>query len=212
MNATPKYFVRVGEEVRGPYDGAKLRELAEVGVVTTETEAAVARTGPWGTLAEHPERAAIFPERTQLGFKATEFAVINRKVTEAEARPVEVQQMIAAAEVPGKILKLTAGQAAVEPGKAKVEEAPPNEVELMVRAVNEVNAKFAGPPPPPPKRRMSSNLKLVLALAVLGNGVLLAIPFYYGAWEDFWGMLLVRAWFVIYNGGLVATYFVLRRV
>lgn len=122
--------------------------------------------------------------------------------------------MIAAAEVPGKILKLSAGQAAVEPVKAKVEAAPLNEIELMVREVNEVNAKFAGPPLPPPQRRMRANLKLVIALGVPGNGVLLAIPFYHGAREDFWGMhrTVLRGWFVIFNGGLVAVYFVLRRV
>lgn len=205
MSAPASYFVRVGENVRGPYGVEQLRELAEVGVVTPVTEGAVGKTGPWEKLETHPAREVIFPARAQLGFKATEFAVLNRKVTE-EAAPANVQEMIAAAEVPGKILKRTVQQAALEP---PVEKAPvaPNEVEEMVRAVQQVEAKFAPPPRPPPPWRPSGKLKLCVGLALLGNGVILAIPIYYGGWEDFWTMTIVRGWFVIYNGGLVAAYF-----
>lgn len=205
MNPTPSFFVRVGAEVRGPYDAGQLKELAEVGVISPATEAAVERVGPWETIAMHPERERIFPVRAELGFKATEFAVLNRKLTE-DAAPVNVQEMIAAAEVPGKILKPSPRQAAEAP---PVEKAPvtPNEVEEMVRAVREVEAKFAPPPRPPPPWRPSGRLKVCVGLALLGNGGILAIPFFYGAWADLWSMTLVKGWFVICNGGLVALYF-----
>jgi hypothetical protein len=205
MSSTPPYFVHVGGEVRGPYGVEQLRELAEVGVVAVKTEAAVDRTGPWGALENHPACEVIFPARARLGFKATEIVVLNPKVTE-EAAPVNVQEMIAAAEVPGKMLKLSPQQAALEP---PVEKAPvaPNEVEEMVRAVREVEAKFAPPPPPPPPWRASGRLKLCGGLALLGNGVILAIPFFYGGWEDFWSMTIVKGWFVILNLGLLGLYF-----
>lgn len=205
MSGPANYFVRVGDDVRGPYGVEQLRDLAEVGVLTPATPAAVEKTGPWGTLEAHPAHAVIFPARAQLGFKVKEIVALNRKLTE-EAAPVDVKEMIAAAEVPGKILKLTPQQAALE----AVTERPvvaPNEVEEMVRAVREVEAKFAPPPPPPPPWRPSGRFKLCAGLALLGTGGIFAIPFFYGAWADLWSMTVVKGWFVIYNGGLVVLYF-----
>jgi hypothetical protein len=87
--------------------------------------------------------------------------------------------------------------------------AAPNEVELMVQEVNRVQAQFAPPPPPPPKWRPSRKLKYVVAAGLLGNLALVAIPVAYGSWGEFWTMLVWQGWVVMFNGGLVAAYFVL---
>jgi len=77
----------------------------------------------------------------------------------------------------------------------------------MVRDVQVREAEFAPPPPPPPKRKISRRLMLVLTLALCGNAVLGAIPLMYGTVGDEWGVLILRGWFLIFNGGLVAVYF-----
>ena len=207
MSETNGLFVRVGDEVRGPYLPARLRDLAEAGVVTPATAAAPGCDGPWTPLGEQAARAEIFPERPVLGFRATEFQVLNRAATE-ETAPMNVQEMIARAAVPGKILRPAAERARPAAAEgAAVAAAEPNEVEAMVRAVQAAEEKFAPPPAPPRPWRPSGRLKVCAALALAGNGVLLAIPFFYGSWEDLWSMIIVRGWFVIWNGGLLAVYF-----
>jgi hypothetical protein len=59
MPATPGYFVRIGAEVRGPYSAGQLAALAEAGVVTPTTAAALEAAGPWSPLETHPAQAAI---------------------------------------------------------------------------------------------------------------------------------------------------------
>jgi hypothetical protein len=204
MSESNGLFVRVGDEVRGPYLPVRLRDLAEAGVVTPATAAAPGRDGPWTALGEQAARAEIFPERAQLGFKPTEFPVLNRTTTE-EAAPLTVQEMVARAAVPGKILRPE--RPAPTPGAAGATAPEPNEVEAMVRAVQAIEEKFAPPPAPLPRWRPSGRLKVCGTLALLGNGVILAIPMIYGSWDDFWSMTIVRGWFAIWNGGLVAVYF-----
>jgi len=207
MSETNGLFVRVGDEVRGPYLPARLRDLAEAGVVTPATAAAPGRDGPWTPLGEQAARAEIFPVRPALGFKATEFPVLNRAAPE-ETAPLNVQEMIARAAVPGKILRPAAERARPTAAEgAAAGAAEPNEVEAMVRAVQAVDEKFAPPPAPPRPWRPSGRLKVCAALALAGNGVILAIPFFYGSWDDLWSMVIVRGWFVVFNGGLVAVYF-----
>jgi hypothetical protein len=147
----------------------------------------------------------IFPERAPLGFKPTTFAVLNPPAA-ADAAPMNVQEMIARAAVPGKILRPDRPAAIGAGPKPAAPEAEPNEVEAMVREVREAEAKFAPPPAPPPPWRPSGRLKVCAGLALLGNGVIWAIPLFYGSWDDLWSMAIVRGWFVIFNGGLVALY------
>ncbi len=204
MSDSNGLFVRVGDEVRGPCTPERLRDLAEAGVVTPATASARGLDGPWAPLGEQAERTEIFPERAPLGFKPTTFAVLNPPAA-ADAAPMNVQEMIARAAVPGKILR--PDRPAATPAAESTTAAEPNEVEAMVRAVQAVEEKFAPPPPPPPRWRPSGRLKVCGTLALLGNGVILAIPTIYGGWDDFWSMTIVRGWFVILNGGLVGVYF-----
>lgn len=208
MNPSPSYFVRVGGEVRGPYNVGQLKELAEVGVISRTTDAAMERAGPWATLATHPEREEIFPARAGLGFKPTEFAVLNKPEVAVAPHATEVQKGLASARGGARVLRPSHPPELAE-HLAEKAVAPPNEIELMVREVQALEAKFAPPPPPPKKWRPSGRLKLVGWLALLGNGVLVAIPVAYGAWGEFWTMIMFRGWFVIYNGALVVAYFLL---
>lgn len=204
MSLSSRYFVRVGTEVRGPYDVAQLRQLAEVGVIARETESTIAADGPWTALETRTEGAEIFPPRVVLALKPTTFAVENDRAVPL----ANVPAFVAAAQTSGRLLRSrdeVNHPPAPEPGPA----APPNDVELMVREVGEREAQFAPPPPPPPKRRMQRRQKLVALIAVLGNGTLLAIPTVYHAWGDDWAMIVIRGWFVIFNGGLVFAYFAL---
>lgn len=200
--------MRIGGEVRGPYGVGQLKDLAEVGVVAHATEAATERTGPWATLATHPERAKIFPARTELGFKATEFAVLNKPEAAVAPHATEVQRELASVRGGARVLR-PSHPPELAAHLAEKAAAPPNEIELMVREVQAIEAKFAPAPPPPKKWRPSERLKFIGALALLGNGVLVAIPVAYGAWGEFWTMIIFRGWFVIYNGALLVAYFLL---
>jgi hypothetical protein len=196
------YFVRVGGEVRGPYALAELAELAGRTVITPETEAAPSSDGPWSLMITLPERAAIFPARVALAAKA------NFTATSDSPTAVHLTDVIASSATPGPLLRSRQDLEA-EVYRAGPAATPPNEVEEMVRGVQAREVEFAPPLPPPPKRKMSRRLMLILALAVLGNAVLAAIPIAYGALGDEWSMLIFRGWFLIYNGGLVITYFAL---
>lgn len=211
MPATPDYFVRVGAEVRGPYSVGQLTALAEAGVVTPATAAAPHAEGPWSVLETHPAQATIFPPRAALNFKPTEFPTVNGPGGTDMTPPVELRDIIAQAAVPGRVLRpshppeLEAHRAAQQAAGAD------NEVAAMVRDVQAREAKFAPPPPPPGPWRPSARLKWVAALALLGNGLLAAIPTFYGAWGDWWTMLIFRGWFVLYNAALIVGYFLLPR-
>src|SRR5688572_3119381 len=102
MNPAPRYFVRVGPEIRGPYDVAQLRQLAEVGVIAPMSEVAVGREGPWVVLDRMAQRDEVFPARTSLRFKAAEFTAENPAVPDASA-PLDVQDLIEHTRVDGPI-------------------------------------------------------------------------------------------------------------
>ena len=202
--SSPAYFVRIGADVRGPYALAELSALAAQNVITPETEAAPAVEGPWSLMITLPERAVIFPVR--MGFAAkTSFTPTADSPT-----PVHLPDVIASGAPAGPLLR-SRRELEADVYRAAPAAAPPNEIEAMLRDVQAREAQFAPPPPPPPKRKMSRRLMLVLALAVLGNGVLAAIPIAYGALGDPESMLIFRGWFLIYNGGLVIVYFGLPR-
>jgi hypothetical protein len=186
--SSPRHFVRVHDEVRGPYDVAQLRDLAEAGVVTPDTPAASQLAGPWAALGGHPERDVIFPPRVELPLKPATLPAAS----DANAPRVILSDIIAAAVTGDRVLRpshppdLAAYQAAKTAG-------PLNEVQEMVRAVNEREAQFAPPPPPPPQRPLlTRRAKTILVLALIGNSLLLAIPFAYDALGDMWSMVIIR--------------------
>ena len=200
MNVPIAYYVRVGAAIQGPYDLARLKELASTRAITPETEAALSKEGPWSLMITLPEKKEIFPAAVGLAAGA-KFAA-----TADSATPVYLEDVIASSATPGPILRSRKELEAdvYRPAKAAT---PQNEVEEMVRSVQAREAEFAPPVPPPPKRKLSRRLVLVLTLAVLGNAVLGVIPLVYGTTGDEFGVMILRGWFVIFNGGLVAVYF-----
>ncbi len=201
MNSSPRYFVRVGAEVRGPYDVAQLRQLAEVDVITPANEVASTREGPWQPAGALAQQAEIFPPRTEHAFRPTDFSVIN----DAATPPLDFRDIIAQAQVAGPVLR-PSHPPDLAAHLAKKAAAEPNEVEAMVRAVQAREAQFAPPPPPPPKRPMKRKLLLVLVVGALGNLGVIAVPTLYRAWDDRMSMLIITGWFVVLNGGLVSLY------
>ncbi len=93
MSPPPVLFLRLSNEVRGPFERDRLRELALTGVVTPATEVAESAAGPWIKIQAMAEWADIFPERPQFRFKAKQFEPVNQP---AEP-PVDHRELIAAA-------------------------------------------------------------------------------------------------------------------
>lgn len=201
MNSAPSLFVRIGDEVRGPYGIEQLRQLAEVGVITPATQTAESAAGPWTKLEAMAERAVVFPPRVEIKFKAREFAVENRDA----GPPLDHRDLIAAANLPPPA---TAGAAAARSvaAEAAIKSGPANEVSEMVREVGRRDAEFAPPPPPPKRRGLSRRVKFVAVLAVVGNAILAAIPMAYGAMHDGQSMMIVGSWAVLYNGAMAMLY------
>ena len=93
MSHPPALFLRLNNEVRGPFRKEQLRELAELWVITPATEASESAAGPWTRIQETAGYADVFPERTQYQFKTKEFAKLNLDTTP----PVDHRDLIAAA-------------------------------------------------------------------------------------------------------------------
>jgi hypothetical protein len=198
----PTYFLRIDGVIRGPCDLGEMRALGLSGAIHAETEVAPAREGPWSLLITIPERAAVLPAGIALA------ANPQFERTADSQTPVHLDDLIATAATPGKLLR-THEDLHADVYRAPRPATPENEVEAMVRDVQAREAQFAPPAPPGPKRKISRRLVLVLTAALLGNGLLVALPLIYDATKDEWAMMVFRGWLVIFNGGLVATYFVL---
>jgi hypothetical protein len=84
-------------EARGPFNVQQVTDLAEAGQVTADTLIYDAGTEQWVALNTQPElMAAVFPARKKLELKAKAFDPLNR--TDANAKPITVNEMLAAAE------------------------------------------------------------------------------------------------------------------
>ncbi len=94
MPNSPILFVRLDGKTRGPFTPNQLREMAEAGVITPQTEASAQAAGPWSTLEELPDRGGLFRTRPHYQFKAREFEPVNRQ----DAAPVDHQALIAASQ------------------------------------------------------------------------------------------------------------------
>ncbi|MGA2445487.1 MAG: hypothetical protein ABSG50_08705 [Opitutaceae bacterium] len=93
MSHQPVLFLRLNNEVRGPFGKDQLRELAELWVITPATEVSESAAGPWTRIQEAAGCADVFRERPQYQFKAKEFAKLNLDTTP----PVDHRDLIAAA-------------------------------------------------------------------------------------------------------------------
>jgi len=119
MPSAPTIFLRLGNEVRGPFGRERLRELAASNVVTPATEAAETAGGPWIRLQELPEWTDIFPTRAHYRFKARQFVPVNR----SDAPPVDHREMIGAAQ----------RNDGVAPAAGPATPPPPNEIETILQ-------------------------------------------------------------------------------
>ena len=151
MPTGPRFFVRLNGEPHGPFATEQLRELADVGVVTPQTEAALDAAGPWTTLCALPESAGIFPDRRQFQFKARVFESVNR----SDTPPVDHRELIAAAQRGGN------APAATRPAAP-----PPGDPLQIVRENTRVQLLHEKPVDltPPPNRRQRDYLILMTAV------------------------------------------------
>ena len=62
-------FLRIDQNVRGPFGPELLAELARSGVITAATEASANAAGPWTPIGTLGDFAAIFPSRPEVQFK-----------------------------------------------------------------------------------------------------------------------------------------------
>lgn len=167
MTPPPAIFVRIDDEVRGPFTPDQLQQLAEVGAITPETAAAANAGGPWAALREMPACDELFPPPAHFQFKARSFEPVNR----AEQAPVDHRALIAAASRP------SASSAA---GPASAPAATHNEVFDILRE-NRAREQQAGldelaPLPPRPNRRRRDFLLLLIGGNLLFLTGFLTVP------------------------------------
>jgi hypothetical protein len=74
----PPLFLRLNNEIRGPFAWDRLCELAESGVITSATESSQSGIGPWTAIREAGDYAGVLPQRAQLQFKARPFEKVNQ--------------------------------------------------------------------------------------------------------------------------------------
>ena len=98
--ATQEFYIRneTDTEARGPFSHEQLSSLAEAGQVTAETLYYDATAEQWVTVGSNAEvMAQLFPEKKKLKMRSKEtFKTLN--VQPEDARPIEVNDMLAAAE------------------------------------------------------------------------------------------------------------------
>jgi hypothetical protein len=168
MSHPPPLFLRLNNDVRGPFEWDRLCELAESGVITPATESSARGDGPWTAICDAGDYSGVFPQRAQLQFKARPFEEVNR----SSYPPVDHHALIAAANRGRPASPAGVPPAAVQPG---------NEVEDILR-LNREREKQAGldqlkPAPPGPNRRrrdylmllIGGNLAIILGLYAIGG-------------------------------------------
>ncbi len=96
MTVWPVSFVRIDQEVRGPFTPEQLRALAERGLITLETEAAAGAAGPWMKFCESQVGVDFFANRPGSEFKPEGFERVNQR----GGTPVDHRELIAAANRP----------------------------------------------------------------------------------------------------------------
>jgi hypothetical protein len=98
--ATQEFYIRNASETeaRGPFTHEHLISLAENGQITKETLYYDATKEQWTVIGENAELTSIvFPEKVSLKLKAkTKLKTVN--VTDTNAAPISVDDMLAAAE------------------------------------------------------------------------------------------------------------------
>jgi hypothetical protein len=98
--ATQEFYIRSATETdaRGPFNQEQLASLAEAGQVDGSTLYYEATTEQWVAVGDNaPLMATLFPEKKPLKIKPKE-SVSTLNVQREDAKPIEVNDMLAAAE------------------------------------------------------------------------------------------------------------------
>ncbi len=98
--ATQEFYIRSATETdaRGPFNQDQLCSLAEAGQVDAATLYYEASTEQWVAVGDNAElMALLFPEKQKLSLKHKE-AINTLNVHQEDAKPIEVNDMLAAAE------------------------------------------------------------------------------------------------------------------
>ena len=199
MSSPASHYVRVGGEVRGPLRTEQLREMATIEVVTPESEVAASPDGPWVRLATLPLWEVVKPIPPAFGFKPNEFSQINTDAVPA----MDPNEEIRRASQPAASLR---GREVVVPTSLRATrgDEPLNEVQRMVLEVNERVAAYAPPEILPPVPSRFRFLRWLVPLSVIGSGVILGLPWYYGRSYDRMSVVILLGWVALYNTMLVA--------
>ncbi len=200
MESPRVHFVRFAGEIRGPLAVEHLRDLADVGAITPDTEVGANASGPWTPLRTQPFSADVFPAKAAMGFREKEIETLNRP----SAPAVDLQALIQAASVPGPVLRGREVVVTPQTPRAVKPAAPLNDVQLMVR---EVGAKIAAHEPPvthAPRPKPFPRWKWFALPSLVGTPLIWTIPWFYG--QAYAGMTLniTLGWTVLFNALLVA--------
>lgn len=154
MPQPAEVFLRLNQEVRGPFGLKLLTELARSGVITPDTEASANAGGPWIPIDMLGDYAAIFPIRPETRFKAAVFENANR----SSALPVDHRAIIAAANRP------SAPHEDVQPSRS-TRVGRPNDVEEILRENTRMLARAEKPldlTPRPNRRRLDYVITMIV--------------------------------------------------
>jgi hypothetical protein len=103
----PRYRLKVGEKITGPFSDAALEEMASVRVFDADALLALEGTEDWKPVRELTElHTRFFPQKKSLTFKAKQIEVIEEKHTETISVDQILQENMAAeAAAPRKKFK-----------------------------------------------------------------------------------------------------------
>jgi hypothetical protein len=157
MSQPTALFLRLNQEVRGPFGPELLAELAHSGVITPATEASADVAGPWIPLQALGDCGRMFPLRPAVRFKTKAFENVNR----ASYPAVDLPAIIAAANRPPP------ATAAAEPPRP-ANPGPPIDVMEILRE----NARFQARTEKPVDLTSRSNRRRrdYLILMIVVNG------------------------------------------
>ncbi|MFT3869601.1 MAG: DUF4339 domain-containing protein [Nibricoccus sp.] len=103
----PRFRLKVGEKITGPFSDAALEEMASVRVFDADAQLAPEGTEDWKAVREIPELLArFFPQKKSLSLKAKQIEVVEETNTETiSVDQILLENAAAEAQVPRKKLK-----------------------------------------------------------------------------------------------------------
>lgn len=160
MSQQEAIFLRLDQEVRGPYGRKVLLELARNRLITPDTDASLNASGPWVPIETIGDLAWIFPVRRQFRFKKPSFENANG----SSHPPVDHREIIAAANRP------VLPRDAVHPPDSTAT-SPPHEVEALLRENARLRSRLENILDP--KRRPNRRRRDYIVTMLVFNGFFL---------------------------------------